>query len=111
MDRFPQLREVICSDQDCFSEPTRVYDSFATEVLKRADDHDFVKSVAQFINELAESKDPLVREVLVICVLEGIASDPDVAQGISGELNHPGRALLKEVEEKFYRRNSGISAG
>jgi hypothetical protein len=111
LDRFPELREFICSDQYCFSEPTRVYDSFAMEVLKRADDHDFLQSVIQFINELAESNDPLLREVLVICVLEGIASDPDIAQGISGALTQPARALLREVEEKFYGRNSGTSGG
>ena len=81
------------------------------EVLKRADDHDFLQSVIQFINELAESNDPLLREVLVICVLEGIASDPDIAQGISGALTQPARALLREVEEKFYGRNSGTSGG
>ncbi len=109
--RFPNLRELICSDQDCFNEPTRVYDSFAAQVLKRADDHDFLQSVVQFINELAESKDPLVREVLVICVLEEVASDPDVARGISGALNQPARALLREVEQKFYGRNSGTRSG
>jgi hypothetical protein len=104
LDRFPAMRNVICTDEDCFNEPTRVYDSFAAEVVKRVEDRDVFKSVIRFIDDIAESKDPLLSTVLVISLLEGIAEDPDVARRVSGAVGETARTLLRDVERKIYNR-------
>ena len=106
LDRFPAMRDRICLDEDCFDLPTCVYDSFATEVVRRVDDHDLFKSVIQFIDEIAESQDPTLRNVLYVCILEGIASDPDVARRVSGALGETARGLLRDVERDFYHRTN-----
>jgi|ERR1700722_1665097 len=102
--RFPAMRDLVCPDEDCFTEPTRVYDSFAAEVVRRVDDREVLKSVVRFIDEIAESKDPLLSTVLVICLLEGIAEDPDVARRVSGAVGETARTLLRDVERKIYHR-------
>lgn len=102
--RFPAMRDLICPDEPCFEEPTRVYDSFAAEVVRRADDLGFFASVVSFINDIAESKDPLLSTVLVIDLLEGIAADPDVARKLSGDISEHARVLLRDVERKIYHR-------
>jgi hypothetical protein len=102
--RFPAMRDLICPDEDCFNEPTLVYDSFAAEAVRRVDDRDVFKSVVQFIDDIAESKDPLLSTVLVISLLEGIAADPDVARRVSGAVDKTARGLLRDVERNFYHR-------
>jgi hypothetical protein len=106
LSRFTALRDLICPDQDCFEEPTRVYDCFAAEVVRRVDDRDFFESVIRFINDIAESKDPLLSTVLVVSLLEGIATDPDVARKVSGAVGENARRLLRDVERKIYHRTN-----
>jgi hypothetical protein len=102
--RFPAMRDLICPDEDCFDLPTVVYDSFATEVVRRVDDRDLFNSVIRFIDDIAESRDPLLNNVLVVCLLEGIASDPDIARRVSGAVGETARTLLRDVERNFYHR-------
>jgi hypothetical protein len=104
LSRFPSMRDLICPDEYCFEEPTRVYDSFASQMVRKVDDTDFFESAVRFINEIAESKDPLLSEVLIISLLEGIAADPEVAQKTFGALGENARTLLREVEKKIYGR-------
>jgi len=61
-------------------------------------------SVVFFIDELAQSKDPLVENVLLVSLLEGIAVDARVARTISRNLSPHSRSLLHEVESKIYGR-------
>src|SRR5271170_1506738 len=65
LSRFPTTRDLVCPDEYCFELTTVVYDSFAKIVRERSDDSRFIQSVAFFIDELAESKDPLIKEVLI----------------------------------------------
>jgi hypothetical protein len=102
--RFPAMRDLVCPDEDCFNEPTRVYDSFAPEVVRKVDDRELFKSVIRFIDDIAESKDPLLSTVLVISLLEGIAADPDVARRVSSAVGETARMLLRDVERKIYHR-------
>ena len=81
------MRDLVCLDEDCFEEPTRVYDSFARIVRERSDDPVFIESVVQFIDELAERKDPLIREVLLSSLLEGIAENAQLARMISRSIS------------------------
>jgi hypothetical protein len=102
--RFPAMRELICPDEDYFDLHTCVYDSFAAEVVKRVDDQDFFKSVIQFIDDIADSKDPLLSNVLIVSLLEGIAADPEVARRVSAAADETARGLLRDVERTFYGR-------
>ena len=105
LERFPGVRELVCPDEDCFELSTMVYDSFARRVIQRADDPGFMQAVASFIDELAESKGSLVYEVLMSCLLEGIAENEQVARMISRMISPRSRSLLHEVESSFYGRS------
>ena len=104
LNRFPTMRDLVCPDEYCFEEPTRVYDSFASIVIERSDDPGFVQSVAFFIDELAERNDPLIKDILSASLLEGIAVNARVARMISRSINPQSRRLLQEVESKIYGR-------
>jgi hypothetical protein len=99
---FPTTRDLVCPDEDCFELPTIVYDSFARIVIERSDDPGFIQSVALFIDELAESKDPLIKDVLISSLLEGIAVNAQLARKISRIVSPQARSLLHEVESKIY---------
>jgi hypothetical protein len=104
LNRFPTVRDLVCPDESCFELPTIVYDSFAKVVIERSGDPGFMQSVGPFIDELAESKDPLIFEVLISCLLEGIAENEQVTRMISRTISPQSRALLHEVESKIYGR-------
>jgi hypothetical protein len=104
LNRFPTMRDLVCPDEYCFEEPTRVYDSFASIVIERSDDPGFVQSVAFFIDELAERNDPLIKDILSASLLEGIAVNARVARMISRSISPQSRRLLQEVESKIYGR-------
>jgi hypothetical protein len=110
LDRFPNFRDLLCPDEDCFDLSTVVYDSFARIVIQRSDDPGFIQSVVFFIDELAENKSPLVQEVLITCLLEGIAADEKVARMIESTMTPHSRSLLHEVEAKIYGRAQSADA-
>ena len=103
-DRFPNVRDFVCPDEDCFDLSTVVYDSFARIVIQRSGDPAFIQSVVLFIDELAENKSSFVQEVLTSCLLEGIAADEQVARMMERTMTPHSRSLLHEVESKFYGR-------
>jgi hypothetical protein len=107
LSRFPVMQGLICPDEDCFDEPTRAYDSFAAEVVRRAEDRRFIESVGHFVNEAAAKRDPLLRDVLIADLLEGIAVDPEAARRLSDVLSEDARRLLRDVERKIYGRVDG----
>jgi hypothetical protein len=109
LNRFPAMRDLVCPDEYCFELPTIVYDSFAKVVIERSGDPGFMQSVVPFIDELAESKDPLINEVLISCLLEGIAENEQVARMISRSISPKSRSLLHEVEINFYGRARNLS--
>ncbi len=98
------MRNLVCPDEYCFELPSIVYDSFAKVVIERSGDPGFIQSVIPFIDELAESKDPLINEVLISSLLEGIAEDAQVARMISRKIHPHSRSLLHRVESKIYGR-------
>lgn len=105
LSRFPTTRDLVCPDEDCFETPTIVYDSFAKIVIERSDNPGFIQSVACFIDELAESKDRLIKDILSACLLEGIAVNAQVARMISRSISPRSSSLLHEVETKIYGRD------
>lgn len=104
LNRFPAMRDVICPDQDCFEEPTRAYDSFAATVINMVDDPKFIKSVGEFIDDAIAKRDPLLRDVLIADLLEGIAVDPEAARKLSDVVSENARMLLRNVERNIYGR-------
>jgi hypothetical protein len=104
LNRFPAMRDLVCPDEDCFEDPFHVYDSFARVVIERSNDPGFIQSVVLFIDELAESKGPLIYEVLMSTLLEGIAENEQVARMISLRISPRSERLLQEVESKIYGR-------
>jgi hypothetical protein len=103
--RFPTVRDRVCADEDSFEDPFRVYDRFAEIVRERAGDSQFIESAVRFIDELAESKGSLTREVLMASLLEGIAGDEQFARTISCSISPRAKSLLHQVERSFYLRN------
>ncbi len=105
LDRCPDVRERLCPEEYYFDLATVVYDTFSTIVIERADDPRFIQSVAFFLDELAENKDRLVQEVLIVCLLEGIAAEEKVARMIERTMTPHSRSLLHDVERSFYGRS------
>jgi hypothetical protein len=104
LSRFPATRDLVCPDEGCFEMPSVVYDSFAEIVRERSDDPAFIQSVALFIDDLADKREPLVTEVLLSSLLEGIAVDEQLARMISRIISPQSRSLLHQVESNFYGR-------
>ena len=104
LERFPNVRDLLCPDEDCFDRSAVVYDSFARIVIQRSGDPGFIQSVVLFIDELAENKSSLAQEILITCLLEGIAENAQVARMIERTLTPHSRSLLHEVEVKIYGR-------
>ena len=102
--RFPATRDLVCPDEGCFEMQSVVYDSFAEIVRERSDDPAFIQSVALFIDDLADKREPLVTEVLLSSLLEGIAVDEQLARMISRIISPQSRSLLHQVESNFYGR-------
>lgn len=109
IDRFPILKKRVDDENDLFETPHVSFGLLASEVLNRQADSVFVGSTAQFINELAESGDELLEELLVIDVLEGIAQDPHLAERIRRMVSPVASEMLSRVEREFFGRsvNSG----
>ena len=104
LSRFPATRDLVCPDEGCFEMQSVVYDSFAEIVRERSDDPAFIQSVALFIDDLADKREPLVTEVLLSSLLEGIAVDEQLARMISRIISPQSRSLLHQVESNFYGR-------
>ena len=104
LSRFPATRDLVCPDEGCFERQSVVYDSFAEIVRERSDDPAFIQSVALFIDDLADKREPLVTEVLLSSLLEGIAVDEQLARMISRIISPQSRSLLHQVESNFYGR-------
>ena len=104
LSRFPATRDLVCPDEGCFEMQSVVYDSFAEIVRERLDDPAFIQSVALFIDDLADKREPLVTEVLLSSLLEGIAVDEQLARMISRIISPQSRSLLHQVESDFYGR-------
>jgi hypothetical protein len=104
--RFRSIADLLCQDEANYSYPFYVYDKFAVEVIKRIRDKSFMEEVGTFVDDLAESTDPLVRDVLVVSLLEGIASDAEAARVLKNVIRSDAKALLFDVEAKMYGRHS-----
>jgi hypothetical protein len=105
VDRFPEVLARVDSPQDAFTaSPYMAYGLFAQEIIEKEEDNTFLKKASGFINELAESRDSLLEEVLVVSVLERIAEDVSLTDRVKVQLRDKARSLLKRVEAEYFGR-------
>ena len=104
VDRFPILKERVDQPEDIFESAYVTYGMLATEILENTDNGVLFNNVAAFVDELANSGDDLLEELLVIDVLEGIAQDPDLSIRLSDKVGLKAAAFLKSVEREYYGR-------
>src|SRR3989442_15834155 len=97
MERFPALKEKVGDPNDLFEMPHVTYGLLATELVENSADEGLLDAASRFINDLANSGDSLLEELLVIDILEGLAQDPDLARRISGRINPKAAAFLERV--------------
>ena len=64
----------------------------------------FFLPTCHFIDELANSCDDLLEELLVVDVLEGIAQDPQLAMKLRSKLGPKAGKFLECVEREFFGR-------
>jgi hypothetical protein len=105
VDRFPEVLARVEAPQDAFMAPPYLaYELFAEEVVARREDDAFLNKASGFIDELAESGDSLLEEVLVVSVLEHIAQDVSVADKLKTKLRERARGMMKKVEAEYFGR-------
>ena len=87
LQRFPWLRELGDSDAELIRfGPYYAYGVFAREANRRVEDSEFLQSLASFVDELAESADRLLEDLVVIEIFEEAAGHPLVRQKTCGNL-------------------------
>jgi hypothetical protein len=105
VDRFPEVLARVDAPQDAFTaSPYLAYGLFAQEVVEKKEENDFLNRATTFMNELAESGDALLEEVLVVSVLERIAEDESLVHKLKGKLRAKAGSLMKKVEEEYFGR-------
>jgi hypothetical protein len=105
VDRFPEVLARVDSPQDAFMAPPYLgYGLFAQEIVTRREDDAFLNKASRFIDELAESGDSVLEEVLVVSVLERIAEDASLAQKVKAKLRERARNMMKQVEAEYFGR-------
>ncbi len=108
IDRFPMLFDRVDDPNDMmeFFSPYYAYELFAMEIIENHSDASFLRDACAFINELADSGNAVLEEVLVLSVLEGLAWDLIVADKVRGRLNAKAVEIMRNVEEFYYGRPS-----
>ena len=102
--RFPGLRKKIDDPEDLVGSPHYVYGLLASEVLENRTDEDLLNATSAFIDELANSGNGLLEELLVVDVLEGLAEDPALARRLKTKISSKAAAFLDRVEKEYFRR-------
>lgn len=100
LDRFPELGNESLSDD----EPYYAYGLLGSEIQARKNNPVFIEVVCKFVTELANSRDPLLKDILITCVLERIAEDPELASTIKARLDGATKVLLENVERDLFGR-------
>jgi hypothetical protein len=101
---FPELHDKFDDSNDDFRDVTYVYDLLSTEMRQRWKDEQFRKRSCEFMDHLAESGDSLLEELLVICLLEKLAEDVEVAENARACLAARASGLLRVVEREMFGR-------
>jgi hypothetical protein len=107
VDRFPEVLARVESPQDAFMAPPYLaYGLFAQEIVSKKQDEAFLNKASEFVDELAESGDPLLEEVLVLEILERVAEDASLANKLKAKIRERARNMMKQVEEEYFGRTT-----
>jgi hypothetical protein len=105
LERFPGVRRRLEEAEDAqIAPPYFVYGLLASDMIENAADAKFLDASVQFIDDLAESEDPLLEEVLVLSILERLAESPDLVGTLKERLGEKARGFLLRVEQDLYGR-------
>lgn len=103
--RFPQLLQPQENVEDLEkSGPYYAYGVFASEAVRRLHEPGFLASLASFINELADSDDTLLSDLLTTTILEELAQDLDTASIVRTHLGPKARNMMAQVENDWSGR-------
>src|SRR5258706_12525466 len=102
--RFPVLKERVDHPSGLFEMPHVTVGLLATEVLENGGNETLLDTVSQFIDELANSGDDLLEELLIIDVLEGSAQNPDLAKTLRTKIGPKAVEFLDKVEREYFGR-------
>ena len=102
--RFPGLRQKIDDPEDLVGSPHYVYGLLANEVLENRTDEDLLNATCGFIDELANSGNGLLEELLVVDVLEGLAEDPALTRNLKTRISTKAAAFLDRIEREYFGR-------
>jgi hypothetical protein len=107
VDRFPEILTRVDSPQDAFvAPPYLAYGLFAQEIVGRKGDEAFLSKASGFIDDLAESGDPVLEEVLVVSVLERVAEDASLTDKLKAKLRERARSMMQQVEAGYFGRTT-----
>jgi hypothetical protein len=102
---FPELDDRFDGPDDDFREyVTYVYDLLSNEMVRRWNDEPFRRRSCGFMDSLAESGDSLREELLVICLLETLAVNAEVAGQARTCLGAKAAGFLSAVEREMFGR-------
>jgi hypothetical protein len=102
---FPELDAKFDDlDADLREEVFSVYDLLSNEMVRRWNDEPFRRRAGEFMNRLAESGDSLPEELLVICLLETLAVNAEVAGRAKTCLGAKAAGFLSVVEREMFGR-------
>ena len=108
-DRFPEMAHLFADpttpECDLDVEPYHSYGEFAYEVLRRQGDEQLMRSVYQFVDDLALSGQSILQELFVIEVLEVLATDATFAASLYPHIHREAQEALCEVEERWFGRS------
>lgn len=108
--KFPILAERSGESDYLTDSPHVMYNLLATEIHDNRGDLSLLNRVAEFIEDLANSNDDLLQELLVIDLLEGIAQDENLSRQLGAKLSSRSAALLSRVEKEYFGRNKNLSS-
>ena len=103
-EHFPKIDGLDWPDDRGFG-PHYAYERLASEILAKHKDDKLFKAACTFINELANSRDPLLQNILNVSLLESVAQDPSLANKLKASISDNARAILEKIEKEFYGRS------
>jgi len=96
LERFPEVRDLASPSEFVLEDTFHAYGLFGAEIRRRIGDREFLQLAGSFINELGESRDPLIENVLEIGLLEDIAQESAAVTAISEYVSPKVKELLRE---------------
>lgn len=102
---FPEIKDEFDSPEDEFlGDVYYVYGLRTTEIVSHWNDETLRKRSCRFLDGLAESGDSLLEDLLVVCILEAFALNPDISKKAKTCLGEKAGGFLLRVEREMFGR-------